>query len=222
MRWHCPGFDHDLVWTSETHVHELVVENANYWRRLIQDLVDHQDNGSGISLTHHGKALDFSTDLEVITNPLALDFNNRRVTLNFFKLLTQAALDENNYLPTQELKTTLAAYLVDLVESTQINFQVAADDFAITQLAKAVNLHLVSDDNFLTRLIEYQEVMRQLGHIQLTVWVNLRSFLTDDELTQLLAANHERELDCLLLESTARKNLKGLPRQIIDAQLCQI
>ncbi|MBQ6449615.1 type II-A CRISPR-associated protein Csn2 [bacterium] len=222
MKMRLPGFDQELVWTSTQHVNELIVENSQFFRRIIQDFYQHEDDGSGISLIDQGQALDFASDIETVINPTQLDFNNRRVTLNFFKLLTQASLNENNYLPTQELKATLASYLVDLVESTQINFQIGTDDFALTQLAKAVNLHLISDENFLTRLIEYQEVMRELGKVKLTVWINLRSFLTNEQLQQLLAANNERELNALLLESTPRQPIRSLPRMIIDKQLCQI
>ena len=222
MKMRLPGFDQELVWTSTQHVNELIVENSQFFRRIIQDFYQHEDDGSGISLIDQGQALDFASDIETVINPTQLDFNNRRVTLNFFKLLTQASLNENNYLPTQELKATLASYLVDLVESTQINFQIGTDDFALTQLAKAVNLHLISDENFLTRLIEYQEVMRELGKVKLTVWINLRSFLTNEQLQQLLAANNERELNTLLLESTPRQPIRSLPRMIIDKQLCQI
>ena len=222
MRWRCPGFDQEIEWNSQCHVNELVVESQAYWRQLIQDLYDHQEDGSGISLTKDGHALDFSSDVEVVTNPLNLDFNHRRVMLNLFKLLTNTALSENHYLPTQQIKTQVASYIVDLVESSQINFQVATDDFSLTQLAKAVNLHLVSDDNLLVRLTEYQEIMRDLGQTKLLIWLNLRSFLDDNELAQLVTANAERELDCLLLESTARNKLINVPRMIIDQDQCLI
>lgn len=222
MRLKCPGFDQEIIWHEEKLANELVIENQVYWRQAIDNLINHQDDSDGISITVKGKAINYSDELEIITNPLGLDFNNRRVNLALQKLLTQASVSEKNYLFTQELKTKIASYLVDLVESMQINFQVSTDDFAVTQLAKAVNLHVISDDNLLAQLIDYQELIRELTKVKLTVFINLRSFLNDNELLKLLAANRDHQLSCLLIESTARKRLDDLPRMVIDQDLCSI
>lgn len=218
----CPGCKIPLTWDENHHLSELIIENPKYFRDIVKDLYLHNDDGSGISLTTDGKALNFRDDVDVIINPLKLDFGSRKVVTNLLKVLVKTSLSENYYLSTNKLKTKIVKYLDEVVSSEDFHFEVEADDFSLDQIAKAINLHIVGDeDNFVELLTDYLEMMRELVKTKLFVFIALRSFISTAELEQLHKNILDRQIDILLIEDQTRDKIDGLSRLTIDSDLCE-
>lgn len=217
----CPGFDREIEWNENSHLHELIIENQKYFRDFVKDFYFHNDDGSGISLTESGKALKFKDDVDVIINPLKLDFGNKKAVTNLLKLLAEASVSENYYLSTNKLKTKIVKYLSDVISTEQFGFEIEADDFSLDQIAKAVNFHVVGDeDDFVDLITDYLEMMRELAKTKIFVFIALRSFISDDELARLRENIMNHQLDVLLIEDQTRTKIDGIARMTIDADLC--
>ncbi len=212
-----------LEWTETVHCCELVVESPRFLRRLIKDfsLVDESNR---ISVVEQGKALKFDRDVDLIFNPLHLDFNNRRVTTTLLKMLVKTSLSEDFYMSTNSFKAKIIRYLDRIVDAENFAFEVSAvDDFTIDAIARAVNLHIVGDeDDFVSLLIDYLSMMAELARIKLSVFVNLRSLLTGDELLRFCHDLDNHQLNVLLLENRDFGKMSGAPRIIIDRDDCEI
>lgn len=217
----CPGFDRELEWNESMHSHEIIIENQKYFRDFVKDFYFHDESGSGISLTEAGKSLKFKDDVDVIINPLKLDFGNRKAVTNLLKILVEASLSEDYYMSTNKLKTKIVKYLGDVISAEQFGFEVVADDFSLDQIAKAVNFHIVGDeDDFVELITDYLEMMRELAKTKLFVFIALRSFISDDELSRLHRNISDRQVDVLFIEDQTRDKISGLPRMTIDQDLC--
>lgn len=217
----CPGFDRELEWTENVHSQEIIIENQKYFREFVKDFYFHDESGSGISLTENGKSLKFKDDVDVIINPLKLDFGNRKAVTNLLKVLVETSLSENFYLSTNRLKTKIVKYLNDVINSEQFGFEVEADDFSLDQIAKAVNFHVVGDeDDFVELITDYLEMMRELAKTKLFVFIALRSFVDNGELKRLQKNISDRQIDVLLVEDQTRDKIDGLSRMTIDEDLC--
>lgn len=217
----CPGFERELVWDENSHANELIIENPKYFRDLVKDFYFHNDDGSGISLVEGGKVVKFNDGVDVIINPVKLDFGNKKAVINLLKILVKASLSEDFYLETNNLKTKIVKFLGDVVDSEKFRFEVEADDFSLDQIAKAVNFHVVDDeDDFVELLTDYLEMMRELAKTKLFVFIALRSFLSGDELRRLLKNVLDRQIDILLIEDQTREKIDGFSRMTIDADLC--
>lgn len=217
----CPGFDRELTWNEDFHAHELIIENPKYFRDLVKDFYFHNDDDSGISLTKTGKPLKFNDEVDVIINPIKLDFGNRKASTNLLKILVQASLSEDFYLETNELKTKIVRFLDNLIDSENFRFEVEAGDFNLDQIAKAVNFHVVDDeDDFVELLTNYLEMMRELAKTKLFVFIALRSFLSDEELLRFTKNIADREINILLIEDQTRPKIEPISRMTIDADLC--
>lgn len=217
----CPGFERELEWNEKTRVCEIVVENQRYFRDFVKDFYFHDESGSGISLVEDGKGLKFKDDVDIIINPLKLDFGSRKVVTNLLKVLVSASISESFYESTNKLKTKIIKYLSDVISSEQFGFEVEADDFSLDQIAKAVNFHVVGDeDDFVELITNYLEMMRELAKTRMFVFIALRSFIDNAELARLRDNVFARDLNVLLVEDQTRDKIDGVLRMTIDEDLC--
>lgn len=213
----------ELTWNDTKHLNELVVENPAFLRRLLKDLTEPGEVERKFGLTLDGDALKFDKDIDVVFNPLRLDFNNRRAMTTLLKLLVKTSISEDFYLETGKLKSKIIQYLDKIVDAEEFEFEVMADDFVIDSIAKAVNIHIVGDeDDFVELLTDYIAMMAELTGIKLFVFVNLRSLLDDEELKRLQHNLDNHQADVLLVEGFAHGGVENISRIVIDADQCEI
>lgn len=214
-------FNSEIEWNENTQLHEIIIENQKYFRNFVKDFYFHDDNGSVVSLTESGASLKFKDDVDVIMDPLKLDFGNKKAVTNLFKLLAEASMSEDYYLSTNKLKTKIVKYLGDVISTEQFGFEIEADDFSLGQIAKAVNFHIVGDeDDFVELITDYFEMMRELTKTKIFVLIAIRSFVTDAELERLRDNVMNHQINVLLIEDQTRAKISGIPRTTIDADLC--
>lgn len=222
MILHHLNLERELEWTDTQHLCELVIENPNFLREVIKDLTISEEEKE-ISVSVGGKALIFDKDLDIVFNPLKLDFNNKRAMTTLLKLLLKTSLSEDFYLTTNKLKTKIVKYFSEIVDAGDFEFEVSTDDFTIDSVAKAVSIHIVGDeDDFIELLTDYVSMMTELANIKLFVFVNLRSFASDEDMERFHRNLDNHQINTLLLENSSRATLKRVPRLVVDQDLCEI
>ena len=221
MRFSHTELNGELEWTDVQHINELVIESPVFLRSVLRDLST--DEAIGVRFTDKGKSIDVAKSIDVICNPLDLHFNNRRAMATLLKLLVKASLSDELYMETNAFKSRVIKYLDQVVDSENFVFEVAADDFAIDNIAKAVNLHIVDDeDDFVDLLTDYMSMMAELAGVKLFVFLNLRTMLTDGELARLIGNINNHQLDIFLIEGHQFGMVEGCGRIIVDVDLCEI
>ncbi len=216
-------FRQTIEWNENHHVGEFVIESPTFFRGVARDLNEERDDNVGLCLTREASALKYGTDVDVVFNPMKLEFNNRRAVTTLFKMLVKTSNSEDFYLKTNEFKTRILKYLDEVVEAEGFNFDVVADDFALNNIAKAVNFHVDSDeDDYVEFLTDYMEVMVELAGTKLFVFVNLRSYLSEKELSRLVGNILNHQFDVLLIENQDYGKCEGVQRIIIDKDGCEI
>jgi len=214
--------DKTLEWTETVHLCELVIENPSFLRKILRDLSTAEEEQE-LGFIVNGQPLSFDKEVDVIFNPLKLDFNNRRATATLLKLLVKASLSENFYLETSELKTRIIKYLGRLTDHENFNFEVVTSEYGIDDLAKATNLHIVGDeDDFVELITDYMTMMSELASIKVFVFINLRTLLNIEELHRLQHNLYNHQLDVLLVESDDKSKLEQVPRIVIDQDQCEL
>ena len=217
------NFTRELSWNENCHLNELVIEHPYFYRTIIQELCSPGNDLQSISLTSDGNLLKIGDDVDVIMNPMKLDFNNRKVVANLLKALLRTSVSEDFYSETNMLKSKIINYLEDVIAAEGFRFEIETDDFSLDQIAKAVNLHVVSDEDDLVELItNYLEIMRELSKTRLFCFISLRNFLDEQELLRLYRNVCDRDFDVLLIEGSCRNPIPGVQRMIIDEDFCEI
>lgn len=216
------NLEQQLEWGDFQHLCELVIENPKFLREVIKDLTISEEEKE-LSITVDGKVLNFDKDLDIVFNPLKLDFNSKRAMTTLLKMLLKTSVSEDFYLATNKLKTKIVKYFSEIVEAGDFEFEVSADDFTMDSVAKAVSIHIVGDeDDFVELLTDYVSMMAELAKIKLFVFVNLRCFMSDEDIKRFHHNLDNHQIDTLLLEGLSKEPLQNIPRLLVDKDLCEI
>lgn len=222
MKFRHQKLESELIWSAGRRVNELVVESPLFLREVMRDF-SLQTFENGLSLTEKGKLLIFSKDINSIFNPIRLDFNNKKAISTLLKILVKASVSEDFYMKTNDFKSRMLRYLNEVIDSEKFEFEIETNDFAFDDLAKAVDLHIVGDeDDYVELLTDYMSMMAELAGVKLFVFFGLRNILTDDEFLHLLENIWNHQLNIFLIESQAREPLPESGRIIVDQDLCEI
>ncbi len=223
MRFAHTDIKGELNWDEKRHINELAIESPIFLRRILRGLAYVNDDALGVSFTENGKLMNFGKEIDIVYNPLRLDFNNKRAMTTLLKMLVKTSLSEEHYFETNEFKTRVVQYLDKIVDAENFAFEVASGDFAVDNIAKAVNLHIVDDeDDFVELLTDYMAMMSELAGVKLFVFLNLRTILLDEEMGRLIENLRNHQLNVLLIESRVNVAIPGCERIIIDSDLCEI
>lgn len=173
-------------------------------------------------LSDNEKEVDISKNVELIFNIFALDINERKLISKLYMELEKLTADERFYVKTQEMKQYLQEYLLQLEQETDYILDLA-DEIDFASLFKAFGIkYEVLEENFLERLVRYMRIVERLLKKKLFVFVNLRSYLSNQQIDELIKEATYQEIQLLLIETCARDCIEGVTRYIIDKDGCEI
>lgn len=213
-----------LEWNDSRRINELVVENPKAMRRIIED-ISSVANGdvSGASIVDDNTAISPGM-LDIIYDPINLDFNDKRIVAPMLKELLETSLNEGYYLSTNEIKTEIIKYMNSIIFARDYDFGISMSDFSITQLAKAVNLRIANDNkiDFVENIISYMKTMTELAGVRMFCFVGLRGYLSDAEYASFTEDVYNLQINILLIEVYERPNVDKTKKTIVDGDLCEI
>lgn len=208
---------------QENMVNVLVIEHKKLFRKMVYELGNQIDGANGgFILSDNNKLLKIDKEISLVLNPFTLDINSRKALTSLYNELNELGMNEENYLKTCKLKSELAGYTYGLLNQVDyaLKFQ---DDFALPSLFKALEVQFeVGEGDFLERLVHFIDVSSKFQKVKIIVFVNLKTYLTDEEIQELYKEAFYRKLNLLLLENSIEHELEEEIVSIIDKDLCFI
>lgn len=208
---------------QENKVNVLVVEHKELFRRMINALNDQLEGvEKGFTLSADNKILKIEKELCLVLNPFALEINARKALTGLYNELSKLGLNEENYVKTCRLKGEIAEYIYDLLNQVDyaLDFQ---DDFGLQNLFKALEVQFeTGEGEFLERIVHFMDVCAKFQKVKILAFVNLKTYLTDDELHELYKEAFYRKMHSLLLENSIESELEEEIVHIVDRDLCVI
>lgn len=207
----------------ENKVNVLVIERKELFRKMIQEL-DKQINGEdgGFVLSDNNKTMKIDKEICLILNPFALDINSRKALTGLYNELGKLGLNEENYLKTCSLKGQIAEYIYDLLNQVDyaLKFQ---DDFNLQSMFKALEVEFeAGEGNFLEGLVYFLDVCSKFQKVKFLAFVNLKTYLTNDDLQKFYKEAFYRKMHLLLLENSIEQELAEEVVCIVDDDLCVV
>ena len=94
---------------------EWIIESPALFQKYVQ-LLNLQVNGedAGFVLSDDDLILDISKCMEIVVNPFALDFEDRRIQKKLYSQLQKIAYGEEMFVDTQKLNADLQSYILRL------------------------------------------------------------------------------------------------------------
>lgn len=202
---------------------EWIIESPEIFSEYIQELNGQLAGEEGrFVLSENNKELDLAKKADMVINPFSVDVNSRKILNKLYQELTGLSREEQMYTKTLELFRYIQEYMLDLEQCTSyiLEFDQEID---IAALLKAVNVHYeVKDVDFLEKIVQYIKIMVAVAGTKLFVIVNLRSYLTDLQMQNLIQECEYQDIKILFIENQQRSCMKGGKRYIIDIDKCEI
>lgn len=200
----------------------IVLEKQELFYRVLEDLTQQIQGEEGAAvLSEEDKLLSFAKNGEVLSQFVPFDMNKKALLTKITAKLNQLAVTEQFYERTQELLTEWEKYLIELSMELIGNFEFSK--ISADSMLKAAGLQIDDQyDNLGEELLDYFELVQEYEGRKLFVLVNLRSYMSDDDMEEFMENVLVRGIQLLMLEGAERKVLQSEKRYIVDADLCLI
>ena len=202
---------------------EWIIESPDIFSEYVLELSTQIAGSEGrFVLSEKDKELDLAKKADVIFNPLTVDVNSRKILSKLYLELSNLSNGEQMYIKTVELLRHLQEYMLDLEQCTEyiLEFDQEID---ISALLKAVNIRYETKDmDFQERLIQYMKILAAMAGIKVFIFVNLRSYLTDHQMQEVIKEMKYQDIKGLFIESQQKDCIEGVKQYIIDIDRCEI
>lgn len=202
---------------------EWIIESPELFTKYLYELCT-QIGGAegGFVLSEADKEMDIAKVVEVITNPLTIDINDKKILSKIYSELQRLANDETMYLKTREIIANLQEYFYELEHNYETTLLIE-DDIELPALFKVLGVKVENESlSYFEKLIQYIKLQKNILNKKLIVLVNIRSFLSNEQLEQLFLFVRHNEIKLLLYESMQRDFTESTKKYIIDIDQCEI
>lgn len=199
----------------------LIVENGLLFRQLIADLLAQENGEPGeFALSDRSGLIEIAKAILLTVDPLFPELDGRRILTKIQQMAVTAA--EEQPAKTAECLAALNDYGAALTAAIPFNVtfsEMESADDVVKALAFRVDTEGMPVPE---RLLEMMRLHRECFRKQLFVFVNLKAFLSEEEITLFYQSVFYEKLSVLLLESGQKEQVRPCEEvRIIDKDLCE-
>lgn len=219
MRIILPEIDHVFECAGNKSC-SIVIENQQVFYRIVLDLFQQIQGHEGLAvLSEENKVLSFAKYGELHSQFVPFDMNPKNLITKINARMQHLAVEEFHYVKTKELLSEWESHLMDLSMEMIGNF--VFNKISPEVLIKSAGICIDDlQESLGEKLLDYFEVVQEYDAKKLFILVNLRSFMSDEEMEKFLESVLARKIQLLLLESSEHQVLEAEQRYIVDADLC--
>lgn len=168
---------------NESFVSSIVIENGAVFRGLVEDIVNEIECGDEeLILSKDGEMIPFAKSVELIKEFVPFTLNKKRLQGLLMKRVEKYALTGENFDTTQNLLAEIRRFLSSLL--LEIPHSVATAGLSVSSLLKAADMTFEEEDaSLIDLIIDYFRLIREFLGERIFILVNLRSYLTDEILS---------------------------------------
>lgn len=185
---------------KENVVSVIVVEDIALRLPMIENLYSQVMGKEGNwLLVENEKNYDLGKEAEIILEPFSLELNNRKVKTKLYQDIKTIAQDFC-FSQGLEVHSHICNYLESLLE--RIPYPVKyEEEWNILELLKAYGVELVEEcDSICEKLLNYIKLINQVCGISIFITVNLKQYLTDEQMRELYKLAMYSKIQLVLIE----------------------
>ena len=211
-----------VIEIKQGYISEIVIENQNVFRNTIKDLSQLEAGEIGQSiLSINNKPVEFSKNAVLITEFAPLQFNKKTLITKIVQRMEKLSIEPENYIHTMELMSSLEKMLFEL--SLELPCELTFEKLNFANVIKSVGIDIAeSEKDDVEKILDYMSLVRELDREKLFIFVNMRSYYTDEQMNTFLRTLLGHDYRVVLIESVAREKLSDTKRIILDKDLCEI
>ncbi len=217
-----PASKYHIV-ADESFINTIIIENASVFSKAVHELMLQINGADGrFVLSENNKLLQISKKIDLIINPFDIDVNSKKILSKIYDNLEAIAVHEDLYIKTREMEQTLVSYLNDLnIAFTEpIDYDI---DLKLSNLFKAVNVSIERSNSLVENIERYMHLNCSLLSVNWFFFINLKSYLSADELKQLFDSALYNKYYITLIESHEADGKYDFEKKyILDKDFCEI
>lgn len=209
---------------EENKVNVIVIENQDMLSEIISEVIDEISCKSGnFVLSDDDGRIDFSKTAEIITDVFSLDINDKKFLSKLFTELKAESSNERFYIKTMELNSAISSYLTALTDLEGFNV-IHEEEGDLSNIFKAFDLRFADEAVSLSeKIIEYIGVCSEFAGKNIFIFVNLKSFVSEEDLEKIYEFSFYKKINLILFESHADDSPNEYDFvRIIDRDLCEV
>ena len=207
---------------EENQIITLVVENPKVMSDMLRDIF-RQINGEegGWILSENDKIFPLEKTGVLLDNPLTADCNEKKILAKLYKELSEQA-KTSLYEECTQVNFHIVDFLEKLFATVPYHLEMELD-VDVAGLLKLYGVKIESDGaDVLENLIDYLRAISSICNIHVVWILNLKQFLTEEQVDQLYEFCFYEKIYLINLEGQKNYSLKQEKCVIIDKDLCVI
>lgn len=210
-----------LVDFKENIVNVLVLENQDVMSYVVYDLWNQCAGNDGDFILSDKKELKLDKNMQLIINPFDIDFNNKKIISTLYNNLSQIA---NEYVEEKAyINANILSLLDDIILKDKYPNIEYSLDFSWNDIFKLYSVKIEDNtETLISRLIDYMNLISSYIDVKILTLVNIKSYLSENELIELYQSASYNKIQLLLIESIERKILSNEEVCIVDSDKCII
>ena len=207
---------------QENQIPVLVMEDPGIFSGFVGSFFLQSEGEDGnIVLSDGNKELALSKSSMIVSDYFSLDLNGRKIQARLFSQLKEAAADTGIG---KEDFTSLGIDLLEKIISASRFDHITYDlNLEWNDIFKLFGVRIEEDYTSLSeKILSLLRVCAQLLDLKLLAFVNLKSYLSENEVLEVYRMAGYLKLNLLMIESTERTKLPGEKIYIIDRDKCLI
>lgn len=200
----------------------ICVEKQNTMVQLISAIKQSIENSNDLVIvTDAEKKVNLSKEAAIIIDPWSIDCNSKQIKTKLYQLLldiSQEQIDDSFI----KLRTDMFRYIEGLSEHVpyNISYNMQLDASSILKCLEVVIE--ASCEDFMEQIVEYMKLMQSLCKTKVIFFVNLKSYLSTDQLEMLYKEAKYINQQLVLIEHTVSEHIINEKVMIIDQDDCII
>lgn len=206
---------------SDHEISVIVIEEPDFFSELLIDIKKQINNFEGNTvLSVSNEPVSFRKYVELITDPLSIEMNNRVILKKVIAAMEKCGQDAVYYERTQKLLAEIETYINDL--SLNFDAEIECHDISFQQILKATELTVADEySRLVDKIYAYMELIREFEGDKLFIFVNLSSYIGNEQLQEFVNTVIGHSFRVLLIDSHDFERLDKENRLIVDCDLCE-
>ena len=205
---------------DENQVINLTVESSDVFADFVYNLYKQVGGDEGdFVLAEAEKTLSMAKNACIVTNPLIVNCEDRRIMNQLYKNLSDHVAKEH-FEKFAEVNQHIIGFVDYVINTSEYNL-VTDTDFVVANLLKYCNVHISTEyENFAEKFIDYLRAIKTICKLDVVFVINLKQYFNENYLFEIYKFCFYNKIFLVNVENIKSEAIEGDKYVIIDKDLC--
>lgn len=207
---------------EENKVNVFIIEDPTVLVEVVYSLSEQCEGQEGeFVLSEENKVLNISKNVSFVKEPFSIDCNNRKILTKLYQELERESITGVEEMQGDFYKSYIS-YITNLCQKSDF-LLTFVDKPELQDILKLAEVKIdVQTQSILEKVIEYIKISSNLFNQHIFVFLNLKLFLSEQEIEELYKECFYRKVHLILIEATYQMKRAEEKICVIDKDKCVI